>query len=191
MFRNEPFLTSPSQKILIELFRTGREVVKTSLLSVVRNAYSLERHLHELKDKGLIEIREEKIVRRTFYVSLTALGRRVASQLLQVKESMAPMGTDSYEMPEDFGKEFEGLSAMTHLNTLDDHIAITEHNYDGAGRDRIVMVYVKLNGRGFLRLWCELDNSYDCRHTRYAWTLPSVQEMVQLQKEKGNIKEQK
>ena len=191
MFRNEPFLTSPSQKILIELFRTGREVVKTSLLSVVRNAYSLERHLHELKDKGLIEIREEKIVRRTFYVSLTALGRRVASQLLQVKESMAPMGTDSYEMPEDFGKEFEGLSAMTHLNVLDDHIAITEHNYDGTGRDRIVMVYVKLNGRGFMRLWCELDNSYDCRHTRYAWTLPSVQEMVQLQKEKGNIKEQK
>ena len=191
MFRNEPFLTSPSQKILIELFRTGREVVKTSLLSVVRNAYSLERHLHELKDKGLIEIREEKIVRRTFYVSLTALGRRVASQLLQVKESMAPMGTDSYEMPEDFGKEFEGLSAMTHLNTLDDHIAITEHNYDGTGRDRIVMVYVKLNGRGFMRLWCELDNSYDCRHTRYAWTLPSVQEMVQVQKEKGNMKEQK
>ena len=160
MFRNEPFLTSPSQKILIELFRTGREVVKTSLLSVVRNAYSLERHLHELKDKGLIEIREEKIVRRTFYVSLTALGRRVASQLLQVKESMAPMGTDSYEMPEDFGKEFEGLSAMTHLNVLDDHIAITEHNYDGTGRDRIVMVYVKLNGRGFMRLWCELDSSF-------------------------------
>ena len=191
MFRNEAFLTSVSQKILLELFRIDREVVKTSLLSVVRNAYSLERHLHELKDKGLIEIREEKIVRRTFYVSLTALGRRVASQLLQVKESMAPMGTDSYEMPEDFGKEFEGLSAMTHLNVLDDHIAITEHNYDGTGRDRIVMVYVKLNGRGFMRLWCELDNSYDCRHTRYAWTLPSVQEMVQVQKEKGNMKDQK
>ena len=104
---------------------------------------------------------------------------------------MAPMGTDSYEMPEDFGKEFEGLSAMTHLNVLDDHIAITEHNYDGSGRDRVVMVYVKVNGRGFMRLWCELDNSYDCRHTRYAWTLPSVQEMVQVQKEKGNMKEQK
>jgi hypothetical protein len=191
MFRNEAFLTSVSQKILLELFRMDREVVKTSLLSVVRNAYSLERHLHELKDKGLIEIREEKIVRRTFYVSLTALGSRVASQLLQVKESMAPMGTDSYEMPEDFGKEFEGLSAMTHLNVLDDHIAITEHNYDGSGRDRVVMVYVKVNGRGFMRLWCELDNSYDCRHTRYAWTLPSVQEMVQVQKEKGNMKEQK
>lgn len=191
MFRNEAFLTSVSQKILLELFRMDREVVKTSLLSVVRNAYSLERHLHELKDKGLIEIREEKIVRRTFYVSLTALGSRVASQLLQVKESMAPMGTDSYEMPEDFGKEFEGLSAMTHLNVLDDHIAITEHNYDGSGRDRVVMVYVKVNGRGFMRLWCELDNSYDCRHTRYAWTLPSVQEMVQVQKEKGNMKDQK
>jgi hypothetical protein len=99
--------------------------------------------------------------------------------------------TDSYEIPPDFGKEFEGLSAMTHLNVLDDHIAITEHNYDGTSRDRIVMVYVKLNGRGFMRLWCELDNSYDCRHTRYAWTLPSVQEMVQVQKEKGNMKDQK
>ncbi len=191
MFRNEAFLTSVSQKILLELFRIDREVVKTSLLSVVRNAYSLERRLHELKDKGLIEIREEKIVRRTFYVSLTALGRRVASQLLQVKESMAPMGTDSYELPPDFGKEFEGLSAMTHLNVLGDHIAITEHNYDGSGRDRVVMVYLKVNGRGIMRLWCELDSSFECRHTRYAWTLPSVQEMVQVQKEKGNMKEQK
>ena len=76
-------------------------------------------------------------------VSLTPKGRLFAERLKKAEEGLQ----ETYEIPPDFGKEFEGLSAMTHLNTLDDHIAITEHNYDGTGRDRIVMVYVKLNGR--------------------------------------------
>lgn len=32
-----------------------------------------------------------------------------------------------------------------------------------------------------------LGDAYECRHTRYAWALPFVQEMVQIQRDRGNI----
>ena len=172
--------------ILIFLLENG-EVKKTDLSRVVSSPQTYHRAIKELEKEGYVVQRETILGRRIVNVSLTPKGRLFAERLKKAEEGLQEI----YEIPPDFGKEFEGLSAMTHLNVLDDHIAITEHNYDGTGRDRIVMVYVKLNGRGFMRLWCELDNSYDCRHTRYAWTLPSVQEMVQVQKEKGNMKEQK
>jgi DNA-binding HxlR family transcriptional regulator len=173
--------------LIRKLYEQNREVVKTSLLPIIPNSYSLNRYLTELSRDGLVNIREEKIVRKTFYVSLTLKGRAVAEQLKRMDEVAAR--TETYEMPSDFDKEFESLSAITNHNILDDHIAITEHNYDGRGKDRVVMVYVKLNGRGFVRLWCEADNAYDCRHTRFAWALRSVQEMVQIQRDKENMKE--
>ena len=33
------------------------------------------------------------------------------------------------------------------------------------------------NGHGQLRLWCELDESFDCYHIGYAMTLAPVQDM--------------
>ena len=61
-------------------------------------------------------------------------------------------------------------------------------NLDRSGDDRVVFVYVKLNGNNIFRLWCEFDNTYDCPHTRFAWTLPDVQAMVQNQVLRGNLK---
>ena len=180
-------LSERSQRLILRLYEENKEVVKTSLLPIVPNSYSLERYLKELLADGLVSIREERIVRKTFYVSLTPKGRAVAEQLKRMDAIAAR--TETYELPPDFDKEFEGLSAMIHLNVLGDHIAITEHNYDGTGKDRIVMVYVKMNGRGIMRLFCEVDDAYECKHTRYAWTLPSVQEMVQIQRDKGKMKE--
>ena len=181
-------LSERSQKLILKLYEENKEVVKTSLLPIVPNSYSLERYLRELVADGLVSIREEKIVRKTFYVSLTPKGRAVAEQLKRV-DAIAARTTETYELPLDFDKEFEGLSAMTHLNVLENHIFITEHNYDDTGKGHIAKVYAKMNGRGFMRLFCEIDEAYECRHTRYAWTLPSVQEMVQIQRDKGNVKE--
>lgn len=162
-------------------------VKKTDFLKIVPSSGTVDRTLGKLIELGLVTDKKEVIGRRIVFIQLTPKGRAVAEQLKKADEVAAR--TETYELPPDFGKEFEGLSAMTHLNVLEDHIAITEHNYDGTGKDRIVMVYVKLNGRGFMRLFCEIDEAYECRHTRYAWTLPSVQEMVQIQRDKGNVKE--
>ena len=162
--------------------------MKSELFKIVSSNQTLDKLLDALEKDGYVTKISSKYGRRTYSISLTDRGRAAAEQLKRMDEVAAR--TETYELPPDFDKEFEGLSAMTHLNVLDDHIAITEHNYDGMGKDRIVMVYVKLNGRGIMRLFCEVDDAYECKHTRYAWTLPSVQEMVQIQRDKGNMKEQ-
>jgi DNA-binding MarR family transcriptional regulator len=162
--------------------------MKSELFKIVSSNQTLDKLLDALEKDGYVTKISSKYGRRTYSISLTDKGRTAAEQLKRMDAVAAR--TETYELPPDFDKEFEGLSAMTHLNVLDDHIAITEHNYDGTGKDRIVMVYVKLNGRGIMRLFCEVDDAYECKHTRYAWTLPSVQEMVQIQRDKGNMKEQ-
>ena len=161
--------------------------MKSELFKIVSSNQTLDKLLDALEKDGYVTKISSKYGRRTYSISLTDKGRAAAEQLKRMDAVAAR--TETYELPPDFDKEFEGLSAMTHLNVLDDHIAITEHNYDGTGKDRIVMVYVKLNGRGIMRLFCEVDDAYECKHTRYAWTLPSVQEMVQIQRDKGNMKE--
>ncbi len=171
--------------LLTALISGGK--MMTELSTVVSNYSTLRLIIRDLEDSGYICTKESFHDKRRITVSLTPKGFSVAEQLKKAED--AASGNDIFVIPSDFGKEFEGLSAMTHLNVLDDHIAITEHNYDGTGKDRVIMVYVKLNGRGIMRLYCDADDSYECRHTRYAWTLPSVQEMVQVQRIKGNLKE--
>ena len=79
-------ISDRAQRILNRLYSENREVVKTSLLSLVSNTYSLDRYLNELSEKGLINIREEKIVRRTFYISLTSKGKLVAQKLKEIED---------------------------------------------------------------------------------------------------------
>ncbi len=74
------------------------------------------------------------------------------------------------------------------MNVKDDHIVIEEFNYDNKGHNRTVFVYVKLNGNGILRLWCEVDQTFECKHTKFAWTLLDVQVMIEYQLLKGNVK---
>ncbi len=175
-----------SGRILMFLLDHG-QIKKTDLLTIISSSDSLSSTLRELEGEQLISIEIKTLGRKVIYISLTPKGKAVAEQLKRADQTAK--GEEQYTMPPDFDKEFENLSAMTHLNVLEDHIAITEHNYDGTGKNRIVMVYVKLNGRGIMRLFCDVDDAYECRHTRYAWTLPSVQEMVQIQRDKGNMKE--
>jgi len=181
---------SISEKYAIDVLKfiyDKGSIKKTDLLDIITSSWTLDKLIPKLERDGLIVVKISEIGRKTYTISLTEKGHMATEQLKKMDEVAAR--TETYELPHDFGKEFEGLSAMTHLNVLEDHIAITEHNYDDSGKDRIVMVYVKLNGRGIMRLFCEVDDAYECRHTRYAWTLPSVQEMVQIQRDRGNMKE--
>ena len=74
-------ISEKSQRIISILSQKDSEVVKTSLSKVIPNSYALNNHLEELSKLELINIRKEKIVRNTFYISLTDKGRQVAEQL--------------------------------------------------------------------------------------------------------------
>ena len=115
---------------------------------------------------------------------------------LKLKETLeAAEGIDSekniLEVSSNYDSQFRNLSIHGSLNVLDDHIAINETNWDRLGHDRVVNLYVKPNRNNILRLWCEVDQTYECVHTKYAWSLPDVQAMVQNQVLKGNIKKVK
>jgi hypothetical protein len=68
---------------------------------------------------------------------------------------------------------------MPQFKAMDDRVVITEQNFDGKGSDRIVHVYTRQDEKNIMRLWCDIDGTFNCPHTECAWTSPAVQEMVQ------------
>ena len=194
----DSIISSKSQLILLELFKREEEVIKTTLLSVIPNTYSLDKHLKFLEGTGLIRIREEKIIRRTFYVSLTEKGKLVAKQLKRAEEvALASYALDegegkieiSIRAAEEWALRFseatKKLSLLYHVNVYGDHVTIAE-NTDG--QTRITNVFVRLNGNGRLRLFCELDRSFECVHVQFAWTLPEVQQMFANNVRNGKVR---
>ncbi len=179
-----------SKPILIKLLELKGTAKKNDLAAVTSGWPALDKTLAALEVDQFIKISEKFLGRRTYVISLTSKGLEVA-KMLQVIFEVAQdhiNGEDIHTLPPNYTDQFKNLSTLTHLNALDDRIAIKDLNYDGAGHDRVVFVYVKLNGNNILRLWCEVDNTYDCVHTKYAWSLPDVQAMVQNQVLKGNLK---
>ena len=99
MIAQDTTLSERSQKILLKLYEYGKEVYKTTLKSVVPNNYSLSRHLEELEKGGYIKIREEKIVRITYYISLTPKGIATAEQIKNIGREER---TKNLELPDIF-----------------------------------------------------------------------------------------
>jgi len=179
-----------SKPILIKLLELKGTAKKNDLAAVTSGWPALDKTLAALEVDQFIKISEKFLGRRTYVISLTSKGLEVA-KMLQVVFEVAQdhiNGEDIHTLPQNYTDQFKNLSVHTHVNVLDDHIAIKDLNFDGQGHDGVVFVYVKLNGNNILRLWCEVDNTYDCVHTKYAWSLPDVQAMVQNQVLKGNIK---
>ena len=77
------------------------------------------------------------------------------------------------------------LNLLFHINVMDDHITVEE--VKPGKPSRIFNIYVKRNGNGEFRLWCEHDNSYDCWHVKAAWTYPHVQKMMMHYKGKVKV----
>ena len=183
--------TRHANKILIFLLENGQSK-KTDLLKVLSSSDSLSKALRELEDSELIQSSIKLLGRKIIYINLTEKGRLVAKEIKKAADiaeeknnTEIALSTSDYA---EFQKNVSNYSVLSHFNVLDDHIAIREYNFDKKGHDRVVFVYVRVNGNGIMRLWCEADNSFDCWHVKYAWTLPDVQAMVQYQILKGNAK---
>jgi DNA-binding HxlR family transcriptional regulator len=176
-----------ANSVLIELLKG--KVLKTKLQSIVRNFYSLNTLLKEMKNDGLIDIELQPFGKNIQYISLTPYGREVAKKLKEaeeVAESPDPqeaegvihIGGEDIDIkltPEE-RENSKYLKFLFHFNVMDNHITV-EEAVPGK-RSRIFNIYVKQNGNGIFRLWCEQDNSYDCWHIKEAWGYPQVQQMM-------------
>ncbi len=182
------FPSDPSSKILLLLLKKGN-VKKTDLLPIA-TMHTVEKILPELTKNELITIKEEFLGRRTYEISLTPKGRAVAEQLKRAEEAARgePIIQVSDQEARDWAKKFKeatkGMSLMYHVNVYQDHITIGQ---EIEGKLRISNVYVRVNGKGIMRLYCEEDESFECIHVQYAWTLPKVQEMYANNVKNGNV----
>ena len=172
-------------------------VNKTDLVTVVHSNTSVDKLVNELKNEGLISVRKEFAGRNTYYISLTRKGHAVALRLKEAEEVAESQGDKEAEgiihidgeeinvalTPEE-RENSKYLKFLFHFNVLDNHITV-EEAVPGK-RSRIFNIYVKQNGNGIFRLWCEQDDSYECWHVREAWGYPQVQKM--MTQYKGRVK---
>ena len=185
-----------ANSVLIELLKG--KVLKTKLQSIVRNFYSLNTLLKEMKNDGLIDIELQPFGKNIQYISLTPYGREVAKKLKEAEEvADSPVDQEAKGVIHIGGEDIDikltpeerenskYLKFLFHFNVMDNHITV-EEAVPGK-RSRIFNIYVKQNGNGIFRLWCEQDNSYDCWHVKEAWTYPQVQKMMVHYKGKTKI----
>ena len=185
-----------ANSVLIELLKG--KVLKTKLQSIVRNFYSLNTLLKEMKNDGLIDIELQPFGKNIQYISLTPYGREVAKKLKEAEEvADSPVDQEAKGVIHIGGEDIDikltpeerenskYLKFLFHFNVMDNHITVEEAV---PGKlSRIFNIYVKQNGNGIFRLWCEQDDSYECWHVREAWTYPQVQKMMTQYKGKVKI----
>jgi len=165
----------------ILIYLLDHKISKKTDLEKVSTMHTIDKLLPLLEKSGLISVIEKRIGRRVYDIQLTDKGKMLAESLKKAQQEVS----NTYKLPANYDDQFKNLSVNT--NVLGNRVAIEEYNFDGKGNDRIIYVYAKFDENNILRLWCELDNTYDCVHTRYAWSLPDVQAMMQNQVLKGNI----
>ena len=172
-------------------------VNKTDLVTVVHSNTSVDKLVNELDKEGLISVRKEFAGRNTYYISLTKKGRAVAFRLKEAEEVAETPDTQEAEgiihfdgdeinvklTPEE-QQNRKYLKFLFHFNVMDNHITV-EEAVPGKNK-RIFNIYIRRNGNGIFRLWCEEDDSYECWHVREAWGYPEVQKM--MTQYKGRVK---
>ena len=160
-----------SKSVLTKLYDDGPSL-KTNLQSIVKNLYSLNNLLFALEKDGLIKIDTKPFGKNIQEISLTPKGRAVAEQIRRISE----VGDLSIQVTPEEVEKSKNLRFLFHVNVLDDHVTVEE---TAPGRPpRVFNIYVKLNGGGNFRLWCEEDDSFDCWHVRTAWGYPQVQKIM-------------
>ena len=176
--------------VLAKLSLEGN-VKMTDFIGVVSNYATIQLLIRDLEEQGYVTTTETFEDKRKIYVSLTVKGKQVAEQLrkaqLVSEGKELPETPEAIKMPPDWKDRFKGLSAMTHLNVLDDHVAIQE--IDNSGKTtNVVMVYIKRINSHF-ELWCEKDESKECKHVDFAWSLPQMRGLIEDYIREGKIKE--
>ena len=180
-----------ANRILLYLLEKGH-IKKTDLLEVISSSDSLSKSLRKMEEEGLIVIVTKIIGRKMIFIELTQKGIKVAEQLkkaeaiansptIEIKE----MDDLDLTMTDEEAEMAKHLNLLFHINVMDDHITVEE--VKPGKPSRIFNIYVKRNGNGEFRLWCEHDDSYDCWHVKAAWTYPHVQKMMMHYKEKAKV----
>ena len=188
--------------ILLYLLNNG-EVPITDFNKIGISPHTYYRSLSLLQSDGLVKRREVIKRRKIVLFSLTEKGISMAKNLKQAQDaaegkqteetqvsSHAPVAQEEkaekldLELTDEEVEKTKHLNLLYHVNVMDDHVTVEE--LIPGKPSRIFNIYIKQNGGGNFRLWCEYHDSYDCWHVKAAWTYPQVQKM--MTQYKGKVK---
>ena len=79
-------LSEKYSNLLLSYLLSKEKFLKTDLQVIVTNIQTLDKLLNKFQNDNLIKIEKKIIGRRTFEISLTDKGRRVAEQLKKAQE---------------------------------------------------------------------------------------------------------
>ena len=162
--------------VLLFLLQRGT-VKKGDIVDVVRSNTTVDKLIRELREEDMINVSNEFAGRKTYRISLTPKGTKMAEQLKRAEDIERGIPEDpSLELTYEELEKAKNARFLFHVNVMDDHITVQENPPGEASR--IFNIYIKRNGNGEFRLWCEHDDSYDCWHVKAAWTYPHVQRMM-------------
>ena len=163
--------------LFLYLYDKG-EVKQNQLLEVIPSTMTIDKLTKVMEGEGYLRSRKEVLGRKIYFFSLTEKGRRVAEQLkkTEIVDEITPTRDPSLALSSEEVEMTKRLTPLFHINVMDDHITVQENPPGEASR--IFNIYIKRNGNGEFRLWCEHDDSYDCWHVKAAWTYPHVQRMM-------------
>ena len=180
---------SYAKSILILLLENNGEAKKSDFSRIATSWKTLCDIISALQHEGYLTISEQIRGRKTFDIKMTDKGRAVAQKLKEAEDvSEGIIHIDGEEInvkltPEE-QQNRKYLKFLFHFNVMDNHITV-EEVVPGKNK-RIFNIYIKRNGNGIFRLWCEEDDSYECWHVREAWGYPEVQKM--MTQYKGKVK---
>jgi DNA-binding MarR family transcriptional regulator/ribosomal protein L40E len=163
--------------LFLYLYDNG-EVKQNQLLDIIPSTMTVDKLTKIMEEEGYLQVRKEVLGRKIYFFSLTEKGRKVAEQLKRTEAlDREPVTAEtSLELTAEEVEMTERLTPLFHINVMDDHITVQENPPGQASR--VFNIYIKRNGNGYFRLWCEQDNSFDCWHVKAAWTYPHVQKMM-------------
>lgn len=177
-----------AKSVLIKLSKMG-VAKKSDLFNIVKSHQVLDNLLEFLKKDGYINISESKMGPKKYSIILTDKGRIVAEKLQEAQDVAEgkPSEEEILDLPltDEEVEKAKHISLLYHVNVSDDHVTVQE--LIPGKPSRIFNIYIKRNGGGNFRLWCEQDDSYDCWHVKTAWTYPQVQQMMMHYKGKTRI----
>lgn len=177
-----------AKSVLIKLSKMG-VAKKSDLFNIVKSHQVLDNLLEFLKKDGYINISESKMGPKKYSIILTDKGRAVAEKLQEAQDVAEgkPSEEEMLDLPltDEEVEKAKHISLLYHVNVSDDHVTVQE--LIPGKPSRIFNIYIKRNGGGNFRLWCEHDNSYDCWHVKTAWTYPQVQQMMMHYRGKTRI----
>lgn len=156
---------------------------KTDLLGTVKSHQVLDRLLDDLQHDGYLVVNKPQGGTLRFDIVLTRKGEIAADGFRKLQDRINRMAGETVQKEEASVDWFQRMEESITYIGMSYGITLTEDAViiNEKGTENEVKLQLRSLDKGWRPyLYCELDQTRDCAHVHYAWTVPKVQEFFML-----------